>query len=137
MYRMYSVKEFVNALSSDTLKRPLLQRGIVKQDISSNNETLLFTQGECEGPWISIPIELIEQIMFITMLQCGNHEHPFVEMSLKRPSVENRQATAFSELFQNTQLGIRPISDCEAGCLKIKDTQARLNCMLKCIADGK
>ncbi len=34
-------------------------------------------------------------------------------------------------------LGVTPFSDCEVACLKIKDTQARLNCMLKCIADGK
>jgi hypothetical protein len=37
----------------------------------------------------------------------------------------------------DTVLGVRPFSDCEKGCLKIRDTQERLNCMLKCIADGK
>jgi hypothetical protein len=35
--------------------------------------------------------------------------------------------------------GTRPISDCEKGCIDKfpNDTQARLDCMLKCIADGK
>ena len=34
-------------------------------------------------------------------------------------------------------LGLRPFSDCEKKCLKIKDTEKRLNCLLKCVADGK
>lgn len=35
--------------------------------------------------------------------------------------------------------GNRPLSTCEQDCIKNHpdDTQARLNCMLKCIADGK
>lgn len=31
----------------------------------------------------------------------------------------------------------KPFSDCEQKCLKIDDTKQRLDCMLKCIADGK
>jgi hypothetical protein len=36
-------------------------------------------------------------------------------------------------------IGTKPISDCEANCIRDNpdDTQARLNCMLKCVADGK
>ena len=36
-------------------------------------------------------------------------------------------------------VGVLPISTCESDCIKShkNDPQARLNCMLKCIADGK
>jgi hypothetical protein len=35
--------------------------------------------------------------------------------------------------------GTKPLSQCEQDCIKNNpdDVQARLNCMLKCIADGK
>lgn len=35
--------------------------------------------------------------------------------------------------------GIRPLSQCEQDCIQNNpdDAEARLNCMLKCIADGK
>jgi hypothetical protein len=35
--------------------------------------------------------------------------------------------------------GVRPLSNCEVNCMAAHpdNTEARLNCMLKCIADGK
>ena len=40
---------------------------------------------------------------------------------------------------QSVSLLTKPLSDCEAKCIKDfpDDTEKRLNCMLKCVADGK
>lgn len=63
--------------------------------------------------------------------------------ALEAKAAERDMAVAFmariNSAFLGAALETKPLSDCESKCVKDNpnDTEARLNCMLKCIADGK
>jgi muconolactone delta-isomerase len=61
--------------------------------------------------------------------------HPLVDL---QTSTE-RLRYAIEAMSKTMRPALEPISDCEAQCIKDhpNDTQKRLNCMLKCVADGK
>lgn len=103
MSQLFRVNEFVEALRAKTLKNRIILEGMVKES-DDDSQALLFSDGSrCEN-WIRIPLEMIDNIQFLSMFPCKDHEHPAVLITLSAPSDDNRVATAFAELFSRSQL---------------------------------
>lgn len=75
-------------------------------------------------------------------------EHAYASLEQRVAALEARvserdAAIAFmariNSAFLGAALETKPLSSCEAKCVKDnpKDIKARLDCMLKCVADGK
>lgn len=64
-------------------------QGMVKK-ANSAERVIEFAPGNCEH-WISVPLEQIDNVEFISQMRCKDHSHPYVTLFLKpADSVEGK-----------------------------------------------
>ena len=96
----YEPWEFVKKLNADELTTPTNIRllGLIKPS-ENNADALLFSNKPTCETWLELPASLIESIDHIRNISCGDHQHPYVAVTLKAPSDTNADAVAFSKLY--------------------------------------
>jgi hypothetical protein len=81
--KTYTGEEFAKALEAGSLKQSIVRVGMVKQD-ADNPQALLFSESGCGG-WIKVPIEMIEEVAYLSTATCEDHEHALVQIRFKEP----------------------------------------------------
>ena len=74
--KSYSADEFLKALASDALKTPIDLVGMTKPAVGDATAILFAPRGCGPHAWISLPLEVIDQVEHIATATCGDHEHP-------------------------------------------------------------
>jgi len=100
MAKSFTGTEFVKALAEGTLREPISLEGMVKK-CESGTDAVLFAEGMSCLHWTRIPVEMIEEVDFISTVPCRDHEHPFVRLSLKEPT-NDVVAQVFADLLRNS-----------------------------------
>jgi len=100
----YEPDQFLALLSADELVEPsdLSIYGTVKAD-PDDGSTLLFGISPSCQHWLQIPLSLISSITYARNTRCGDHQHPFVRITLARPQPDNAAAFVFMQLFANAK----------------------------------
>lgn len=101
MPNIFTGQEFAKNLSEGKLKEPLIKIGMAKKQDDSP-DTILFAEGGlCDG-WISIPVNVIEQVTFLQTVPCRDHRHPLVMIQFKEPEPGNKTASVFADLARRS-----------------------------------
>lgn len=99
-----SADQLFERLRDDKLDfaQPTAIQGMVKK-ANSAERVIEFAPGNCDH-WISVPLERIENVEFISQMRCKDHSHPYVRLHLKpAESVEGK-------LFQALLTSLQPAS---------------------------
>jgi hypothetical protein len=76
----------------------LMFAGMIKP-AENDDTTILFARANDCTRWVPIPTSQIENIEFVQMMPCRDHQHPFVKLFLKQPeSAEGRTFAALAGL---------------------------------------
>lgn len=94
--KSFTGKDFAKALSDGTLKGALERIGMAKKD-ESNPRVILFAEGACTS-WLQIPVDLVEQVDYLSTVKCRDHEHPLVQIRFKEPAADNEAARLYADL---------------------------------------
>jgi len=92
----FSPADFVKALSTDTLKRPVILTGMVKK--AEQLDALLFSPANSCLAWVSIPLEMIEKVEWLGKAPCKDHTHDLVNLVLKE--TDKGEASFFADLLR-------------------------------------
>ena len=81
---MYEPAEFLSRLSTNNLANLSAPRdvsvvGLVKSD-ETTPSAVQFSHSLACREWVSIPIELIEEIDHLKTVSCKDHQHPLVRI---------------------------------------------------------
>ena len=100
----YEPAEFIRQLSANQLPDIAVPTilGLVKQDSGKPDSIQFSSSLSCER-WLSIPTEMIETITHLRSVQCKDHQHPLVEIKLKRPNAARADLTFLMELVSQLQ----------------------------------
>jgi hypothetical protein len=99
----YDPREFLDQLSRDALVEPadLTVYGPVADD--PEDETVLrIALSRPYDRWLRVPLSLIAAVNYARNVSCGDHTHPFVRLSLRRPAADNVEALVFAQLFAHS-----------------------------------
>jgi hypothetical protein len=96
MSNTFTGQEFAKRLSEGKLKESIVKIGMTKRHDDSS-DSILFAEGGCQD-WISIPVDVIEQVTFLQTVPCRDHRHPLVMIQFKEPPPGDKAATVFAEL---------------------------------------
>ena len=106
--------DFLKALNENSLVEPLVREGVAKSD-ATNAQLFLFSESTSRGPWIRVPVEVIESVEFLRTVNCGDHEHPFVRLQLKEPPTADVASHCFAKLARrSTNLSLSPFTSTSA-----------------------
>jgi hypothetical protein len=96
----YEPREFLDLLSKDSLVEPAVFTvyGPVKADPDDAQSLLLAFSRPCDR-WLRVPLSLIVSVNYARDVSCGDHEHPFVRLALRRPHSDNAEALVLAELY--------------------------------------
>jgi hypothetical protein len=94
----YSPEEFLDKLQSDDLSLPLRLTGMVKQ-VEDDDTAILFAPGRNCANWVTIPLDVIENVEVVEIVTCKDHTHPLVNIQFKKPGSE--EALVFSSLARS------------------------------------
>jgi hypothetical protein len=96
----YDPRQFLDLLSRGSLVEPaaVTVYGPVKADPDDAQSLLLAFSRPCDR-WVRVPLSLIASVNYARNVTCGDHEHPFVRLSLRHPEPENAEALAFAQLY--------------------------------------
>ena len=100
MAKSFTGVEFIKALSEGSLREPVVKEGIVKP--ADDLKAIFFSEGTSCLFWTKIPVEMIEQVEYITTVRCQDHQHPLIRLFLKEPPSENEVAAVLSELLRTS-----------------------------------
>jgi hypothetical protein len=92
----FSPSDFVKALESDGLRRPVILTGTVKKP--EQPDTILFSPNTSCLAWISIPLEKVEKVEWLGKVPCKDHNHDFVNLVLKE--TDKGEASFFADLLR-------------------------------------
>ena len=87
-----SADEFFTRLHEDRLGFPQHTsiRGMVKKSAGTERTIEFAPAGNCDH-WVSVPLDYIEDVEFLSQMRCKDHSHPFVVLQLKpATSVEGK-----------------------------------------------
>jgi hypothetical protein len=94
----YSPQDFLDKLRRDDLSPPLRFTGMAKQ-VEDDDTAILFAHGRNCANWVTIPLDLIEHVEVVEIVNCEDHTHPLVNIEFKKPTSE--EALAFSSLARS------------------------------------
>ena len=79
---------------------PISLIGMVKKS-EGKDKTIQFSPGANCSNWVTLPLEVIEDVEIIKTVPCKDHTHPLVRLSLKTPKTP--EAKIFSSLLEGMQ----------------------------------
>lgn len=96
----YEPRQFLDLLSKDGLVEPSVVTvyGPVAAD-PDDAQSLLFAFSRPCDRWLRVPLSLIVSVNYARNVTCGDHEHPFVRLALRRPQPGNAEALVFAQLY--------------------------------------
>jgi len=96
----YAPRQFLDLLSTNSLVEPavLTVYGPVTSD-PDDAQALLFAFSRPCDRWLRVPLSLIASVNYARNVTCGDHEHPFVRLALRRPQPDNAEALVFAQLY--------------------------------------
>ena len=96
--------EFFDRLQQDDLATavPITLIGMVKKS-EGKEKTIQFAPGGNCSNWVTIPLDLIEDVEIIRTVPCKDHSHPLVRLNLKTPKTP--EAKIYSSILQGMQSG--------------------------------
>jgi hypothetical protein len=77
--------------------------GMVKKS-GGYEKTIEFAAGGNCSNWVTIPIELIEDVEVMKIIACKDHSHPLVKLNMKPPKTP--EGKIFSALFEAMKVGL-------------------------------
>ena len=82
--------------------------GMVKKSEGKEKTIQFAPGGNCSG-WVTIPIELIEDVEILKVVPCKDHAHPLVRLNLKTPTTPEAKIlssilNAMQSSLEGTQL---------------------------------
>ncbi len=94
--------EFFESLQQDKLIAavPITLIGMVKKSEGKEKAIQFAPGGNCSN-WVTIPLELIEDVEILKTIPCKDHTHPLVRLNLKTPTTP--EAKIFSSILQGMQ----------------------------------
>lgn len=94
--------ELFEGLQHDTLATvvPVTLTGMVKKSEGKERTIQFASAGNCSG-WVTIPLDLIEDVEVLSTVPCKDHTHPLVRLNLKTPT--NPEAKIFAALLKGMQ----------------------------------
>jgi hypothetical protein len=105
--KTYSASEFIEKLKKDDFgSTSLVYMGMVKA--AEDNQHLMFANNLDCSNWVAIPTDIIENIEFVRLVPCKDHQHPLVRMTIKEPSSE--EAKMFAALSRSVSPSIVPMA---------------------------
>jgi hypothetical protein len=102
--------EFLKKLRSDDVSVPVLLTGLAKKP-EDDGEFILFTPGATCGRWIRLPVRLIEKVEVMRVISCGDHQHPFIRLQIRKPETDEGMllASLLERCQQYDLLGGTPV----------------------------
>lgn len=97
--KTYTGVDFARALATGTLSSSLVLTGMVKPSKDAS-DAILFAPGSSCSQWTEIQVDLIERVEVMSEIECKDHTHPYVRLTLKDLPTENRQANVLASLAQ-------------------------------------
>lgn len=97
MAKTFTGAEFVKALTSGGLQRPIILIGMAKP-AENDPAHILFSPAGCEN-WVRVPVELIESAEYHADAPCKDHNHPLVHIQLKEAAGKSPEGTILSALL--------------------------------------
>ena len=79
--------------------------GMVKKS-HGKEKTIQFAAGGSCSNWVTIPLDLIDDVEVLKTVPCKDHAHPLVRLSLKTPRTP--EAKIFSAILEGMQSGMSP-----------------------------
>jgi hypothetical protein len=100
--RSLTAAELYESLQHETLTAtfPITLTGMVKKSDGKEKTVQFAPAGNCSG-WVTIPLELIEDVEILKAVPCKDHTHPLVRLNLKTPT--NTEAKIFSSILNAMQ----------------------------------
>lgn len=95
----FTPAQFVDELKNNNFHQKFSIEGMIKLSEKDKNE-ILFNEGKKCGKWISIPIELIEEIEYLSTVECHDHNHPFVRLFFIHAEKNNAHAKIYLSLLE-------------------------------------
>lgn len=92
-------KEFFEQLNSNSLKQPLIIKGIVKK--SENNSDVLFKGSGDSSDWVKIPSSMVESVKLMKTYTREGASMAIVEITLKEST--NPESKVLAELLSFTE----------------------------------
>ena len=95
--------DFFEKLQHDKLDTtaPLYLMGMVKKS-EREGKTIDFAPGGDCSNWVTIPLELIDDVEIMKTISCKDHTHPLVKLNMKKPSTtEGKIFLALLEAMKN------------------------------------
>jgi hypothetical protein len=99
----------MKALADGSLKQPIVEEGMAKQDDKDPN-IILLSNGISGDQWVKLPLHLIERVDYIQNNYSGTLQYPWIRVFLKEPPPSNVHAHTLATLLrlsraQNVQRG--------------------------------
>jgi hypothetical protein len=86
-FESLTAADFYEKLQHDKLDTivPFSIIGMVKKSEIEEKAIQFASGGNCSN-WITIPLEIIEEVVIIKTIPCKDHSHPLVKLNLKTPT---------------------------------------------------
>jgi hypothetical protein len=121
--------EFFESLQQDKLMNamPITLVGMVKKS-EGKERTIQFAPGGNCSNWVTIPVDLIEDVEILKTVPCKDHAHPLVQLNLKTQNTPEAKifAALFSALLQGmpSSRGMQPMPPGVGGMQPMQPTFA-------------
>jgi hypothetical protein len=137
----------MESLHKNELIVPLTISGMMKAPEKESDHLLLSVGADCDR-WIKVPLELIEGVELVRMMQCKDHSHPYVLLEFKSPTTP--EGILFADIIASFQKPspayqveekMKPPFDtaitdacrrCIRYCRSIPDPFERIECLGRC-----
>lgn len=100
MSRMFTAREFLDALAAGGLERTIVRTGMVKVS-ESETESLLFSEGSGCEDWVKLPLTMIQMVEYLDSVPCKDHQHPRVNLYVVVPPSADETVTALGKLLRS------------------------------------
>ena len=102
-----SANESLEQLHDDKLNlpAPLALVGMVKKSEGKGKAFQFALGGNCSG-WVTIPLELVEDVEVLRTVTCKDHSHPLVNLKLKAPRTP--EGKLFAAMLEGMQSATPP-----------------------------
>jgi hypothetical protein len=96
MTASFSAERFLSLLAEDNLQQVVVQ-GMVKIDEGISDQLMFCSDNKCER-WIPVPMGVVDQVEYLSILKCKDHQHPLVRLHLHLPPKQEISARFFAEV---------------------------------------
>ncbi len=93
---LFTAQEFSEKLRHGEVDTSVRLTGLAKLPEDSSTH-LMFAIGSRCANWTTLPLDVIESVEMVEVVQCGDHTHPLVTLTFKTP--ETSEGSAFAALL--------------------------------------